>query len=203
MTHDSNSKHLATDRSQPTWVRRRDRNVTDEAWIELFLTHASIGTLATVSDGIPFINTNLFTYDSVRDCIYTHTAHAGRTRQNIELEPQTGCFSVMEMGRLLPAKTAREFSVEYAGVTIFGVLSIVNDPQEATQALQALLNKYAPHLRPEEDYRPPVEEELQVTTVIRLDITSWSGKKKEVTDFEGAFFYEENPILSCNQTKRV
>ena len=63
------------------------------------------------------------------------------------------------------------------------------------RALQMLLDKYAPHLRPGEDYRPPVAEEIARTAVMRIDIESWSGKKKEVEDFPGAFWYNAPSIL--------
>lgn len=174
-------------------VRREDRAVTDEAWIKALLHRAPYGALATVHEGQPFINSNLFVYDETAHAIYLHTARVGRTRSNVEADGRA-CFSVSEMGRLLPADEALEFSVEYAGVTVFGRVSIVQDEQEARRGLQALLDKYAPHLRPGRDYRPITDDELARTTVYRLKIEQWSGKKKEVAqDFPGAFRYEEKP----------
>lgn len=182
--------------AQPyTAVRRDDRVVDDETWMKTFLRYADVGTLATVHEGQPFVNTNLFYYDEDRHCVYIHTARVGRTRANLEKE-QNVCFSIMEMGRLLPAEEALEFSVEYAGITIFGKARVISEEAEATVALQALLDKYAPHLIAGEDYRPPVPEELKRTSVFRVDIEDWSGKKKEVeTDFPGAYWYEQTPIL--------
>lgn len=187
----ANPKH-----QQANFVRRRDRSVEDEAWIVDFLRRAAVGATATVVDGQPFINTNLFVYDDSRDCIYIHTAKHGRTRSNFESgEAPRVCFSVMEMGRLLPADEALEFSVEYAGVTVFGTGSVVEDEPEAYDALQLLLDKYAPHLRPGEHYRASTAEELARTAVMRIDIESWSGKKKEVGDFPGAFWYAAEATL--------
>lgn len=180
-------------------MRRRDRGVEDEAWIKQFLHTAAVGTLATVQDGQPFINTNLFYYDEAEHCIFTHTAHIGRTVSNVS-DAARVCFSVMEMGRLLPADTAKEFSVEYAGVTIFGQARLVTDETAATVALQALLDKYAPHLTAGTHYRPPVPEEVKYTAVIRIDIEAWSAKKKEVpADFAGAYWYDDSPMLASNR----
>jgi hypothetical protein len=96
------------------------------------------------------------------------------------------------MGRLLPADEALEFSVEYAGVTVFGCASVIADEAEAGRALQRLLDKYAPHLRPGVDYRPPTAEEIKRTATYRLQIESWSGKRKVVAeDFPGAYQYED------------
>jgi nitroimidazol reductase NimA-like FMN-containing flavoprotein (pyridoxamine 5'-phosphate oxidase superfamily) len=188
----ANPKH-----QQANYVRRRDRSVEDEAWMAEFLRSAAVGATATVVDGQPFINTNLFAYDEARHCIYIHTAQYGRTRSNFETpEPPRVTFSVMEMGRMLPDKEALEFSVEYAGVTVYGTGCVVTDEAEAHDALQMLLDKYAPHLRPEVDYRPPVAEEIARTAVMRIDIESWSGKKKEVEEFPGAFWYDAPSILA-------
>ena len=179
----------------------------DEAWIAAFLHRAPVGVLATVSDDQPFINSNLFVYDEMSSAIYIHTARKGRTRDNMrqarsadsrsqdrpeQIEPAKVCFHVFEMGRLLPADEALEFSVEYGGVTVFGRASVVSDREEAREWLQRLLDKYAPHLRPGEHYRPIMDEELVRTTVMRIDIDSWSGKRKQVADdFPGAFWYGE------------
>lgn len=187
--------------NQPaTAMRRSDRAVEDDGWIKHMLKTAAVGTTATVHEGQPFVNTNLFIYDEAAHCIYIHTARVGRTRANMEANPAV-CFSIMEMGRLLPAPEALEFSVEYAGVTVFGRASIIDDEAEATDALQKLLDKYAPHLTAGTDYRPPVPEELKRTTVMRIDIDEWSGKKKEVPpDFEGAFWYPGEPMLTSLKT---
>ena len=176
-----------------TQVRRRDRAVADDSWIAAFLHRAPMGVLALCFDERPFANSNLFVYDEHDHAILLHTAVEGRTRSIIERQPRA-CFSVSEMGRLLPADKALEFSVEYAGVSIFGKVKIVEDPAEASRALQLLLDKYFPHLSAGEDYRPVVPEELKRTTVYRLQIEEWIGKRKAVAaDFPGAFHFPASP----------
>lgn len=184
---------------EATQMRRTDRAVEDEAWMKAFLHRAAVGALATLHGDQPFVNTNLFVYDESSHSIILHTARVGRTRANIE-QNNRACFSIMEMGRLLPAPEALEFSAEYAGLIAFGSIQIISDEAEATAALQLLLDKYAPQLRAGRDYRPPVPEELSRTSVFRIAIESWSAKKKEVEDdFAGAFFYDERPMLRSNQ----
>ena len=167
-------------------VRRRDR-AQEDGWIRAALGQAPYGFTATVRDGQPFINSNLFLYDEARHAIYIHTARVGLTKENVEGHERV-CFSVAAMGRLLPADEALEFSVEFAGVTVFGAAHVVADPGEKTEALQKLLDRYAPHLQSGRDYRPITEGELKRTTVMRIDIDAWSGKQKvEVAGFPGAF----------------
>ena len=172
-----------------TATRRPDRAVNDEAWIRGFLARAPVGTLATALDGQPFMNMNLFVYDEATHSIFLHTARQGRTRSNLDADARV-CFSVAEMGRLLPADTALEFSVEYASVVVFGRGVVVENEDEARRALQLLLDKYAPHLRPGRDYQPITADELARTAVYRIRIDQWSGKQKqERADFPGAFLY--------------
>jgi nitroimidazol reductase NimA-like FMN-containing flavoprotein (pyridoxamine 5'-phosphate oxidase superfamily) len=168
-------------------VRRRDRAKEDD-WVRAFLGRATHGFLATVDErGQPFLNSNLFVYDPREHCIYVHTHRTGRTRTNVEAHDKVA-FGVATMGRLLPAPTALDFSVEYSGATVFGRGRVVSDPEESRAALQKLLDKYAPHLEPGRDYRPTTDAELERTSVYRIDIETWSGKQKSVAhDFPGAF----------------
>lgn len=50
-------------------VRRKDRAKTDEAWIVALLGRAAMGVLATVADGQPFLNANLFAFDPAQHVI--------------------------------------------------------------------------------------------------------------------------------------
>ncbi len=178
-----------------TQLRRSDRDA-DETWIRSFLHESAVGVLATVRDGQPFVNSNIFVYDEDRHAIYLHTARTGRTRDTVEANPKAA-FTVYETGRLLPAEEALEFSIEYGGVVVFGNAFVVDDPDEAEGGLQLLLDKYAPHLRPGRDYRPITAGELKRTSVFRLDIESWSGKRKCVEpDFPGAYRYEDRLRLA-------
>lgn len=174
-----------------THVRRRDRAVDDDAWIAAFLQHAAVGVLATSVDGQPFINSNLFVYDPAQDALFLHTARQGRTRSALEDNDRV-CFHVFEMGRLLPADTALDFSVEYGGVTVFGRGAVIEEREQARAALQLLLDKYFGHLRSGVDYRAITDDELARTAVYRIDIEAWSGKRKAMAeDFPGAFLYGE------------
>jgi uncharacterized protein len=171
-------------------VTRKDRAIYDDAWIANFLSRAPSGTLATSRDGQPFMSTLLFIYCPDPRLIYVHTGRRGRVWDNLQANPKV-CFTAAEMGRLLPAATALNFSNEYISVVVFGQAHLVEDIQEAGQALQLLLNKYAPHLQPTRDYRPITPGELEVTAVYRIQIEEWSGKQKSAPeDFPGAYFYK-------------
>ena len=159
-------------------IRYQDR-AKDDVWIRAFLHRARFGSMATVYDGQPFIVARKFAYDQVKHAIYLHGAIEGRTYDNVQADGRV-CFGASEMGRLLPAQRAMDFSVEYSGVVVFGRATIVTDTIEAKHGLQLILDKYFPHLRPGEDYEPATDDDLKVTAVYRIDIESWSGKEKRV-----------------------
>jgi len=172
---------------------RRSERAKDDGWIRNFLHQGAMGTMATCINDQPFLVTRNYAYDEDKHAIYLHGAMKGRTFENVR-ENDKVCFSVSEMGRLLPADEALEVGVEYAGVVVFGRVSIVDDPIEATHGLQSLLNKYFSHLESGVDYQPINQDSLKITGVYRIDIESWSGKAKEVEeDYPGAFYFGKNP----------
>lgn len=170
-----NSKNLPSSNFIP--IRRKDKAVEDPAWIREMLHKSAYGVLATSQDEQPYARPSLFVFNEQAHCIYVHGARQGRTPDSIAVNPRV-CFCVSEMGRLLPANTALEFGVEYVSVVVFGKALLVEE-EEARQALQQLLDKYFPHLRPGEHYRPITPEELHRTAVYRIEIEAWSGKKDQ------------------------
>ncbi|MEX0749990.1 MAG: pyridoxamine 5'-phosphate oxidase family protein [Dehalococcoidia bacterium] len=185
-----------------TEVRRKDRQVEDDAFIRSLLHRAPMGIMATVRGGQPFINSNMFVFDEAEHVIYMHSARTGRTASNVEAEDAV-CFSVTEMGRLLPSERAFNMSVEYNGVVVFGRARLVEDPLEKRWMLDLLVRKYFPHLAPGDDYRLPNDDELKLTAVYRIVIDEWSGKQKKVEDdFPGAFRYGEHGAARGSSTTR-
>ena len=168
---------------------RKDR-AKDDTWIRAYLKRVPFGTLATDYKGQPFIKPTLFVYEESEHAIYIHGALVGRMRTNLEINPFVS-FCIAEMGRLLPADTAMEVGVEYASVVVFGRMEVLSDADEARRGLQLLLDRYFPKLKPGVDYREILPQELDITSVYRLKIDSWSGKEEHVRqDFPGAFNFE-------------
>jgi nitroimidazol reductase NimA-like FMN-containing flavoprotein (pyridoxamine 5'-phosphate oxidase superfamily) len=177
-------------------IRRKEYAVTDIAWIRALLTRGAFGSLGTAHNSQPFITPILYLYVEEEHAIYYHGARVGRMRANAELNPNV-CFNVCEIGRILPAKNADDFNVEYNSVTVFGKAHLVKDGGEVVRILERLLDKYAPHLKPGEDYEHIKPEEINRTSVHKIDIEDWTGKQqKEDDDNPGAFYYEHLPVIS-------
>jgi len=168
---------------------RKDR-AKDDAWIKAYLKRVPFGMLATEYEGQPFIKPTSFVYDEAEHTIYIHGALVGRMRTNLEVNPRIS-FCIAEMGRLLPGDTAMEVGVEYASVVVFGKVEILTEADQTRHGLQLLLDRFFPHLKPGIDYREILPQELDITSVYRIKIDSWSGKEEHARqDFPGAFSYQ-------------
>jgi uncharacterized protein len=172
-------------------VRRKDRAVADETWIEAFLQRAPFGVLATARHDQPFMHGILFAYDPQRRAIFMHSANEGRTIENVRHNPKI-CFTVAEMGRLLPHPQARGFSLEYGSVVIYGTARLLEEPGEMLYGLRKIMEKYAPHLHAGEDYRPLRDTDLFGVAVYCIEVAGWSAKRRQAAqDFSGAYRFEE------------
>jgi nitroimidazol reductase NimA-like FMN-containing flavoprotein (pyridoxamine 5'-phosphate oxidase superfamily) len=159
-------------------IRRKDRSITDDAWIAALLQKADYGVFATCKNGQPFTVARNFAYDPQKHVIYFHGALKGRTFENVGNGTPVN-LNVSEMGDWIVADRAMNFGVTYKGVVVFGNLTVVKDSDEAKYGLQLLMDKHFPELRPDLDYEATTDDDLKVTAVFRVDIEAWSGKEKK------------------------
>ncbi len=178
-------------------MRRKDRQVTDEAWIVDYITKADFGTLATVSEDQPFLTMTVFVYDKKTHAIYLHTSKHGRLFANIEKNKKV-CFSIGKIGRLLPADSAREFSNEYNSLIAFGRCEVMTDMKDAKEKMYLLLSKYFPHLKKDDDFKAISQPEIEEIAVFKIAIESWTAKQKIAEqNFPGAMSFSD--VLKFNK----
>ena len=174
-------------------IRYSPKAVADEEWIESFLARRPKGVLGLVDDGSPYVVTQLYVYDPDVKAILVHGANSGRTRDIVSAEGGAeACFTVSEMGRLIPAEKPVDFTVEYASVDAFGRISPVEDRADKRRALEGFMEKFAPQLAAGEDYAEMRPDSIDRTSVYRLDVAGWSAKRGEKDpDHSGAYEYDE------------
>jgi len=176
-------------KTKRTDMRRKDRAITDDSWIKDFLYRAPFMTIAFVNNEQPFVYPISFVYSEPDNAIFFHGTPMGSLRQLVEKNPSVS-LTIAEMGRLLPSETAMGFSVEFESVVVFGNCRAISDFEEGSRALHLMIDKYFPHLERGKDYRATTPGEFKATSVYKVAIEEWSGKKKkEEDDFKGAFFY--------------
>lgn len=170
-------------------LRRQDRAIVDEEWIEKMLETAPYATMGMNGEDYPHVNMNTFYFDRSERAIYFHTSREGATRMQVG-DGRKVTLTISSMGRLLPARTATQMSVEYRSVMVRGTISIIEDEAIAGAKMQAFIEKYFTHLKLGVDYEPISSDELQKIAVYRIGIEAWIGKRKrERDDFPGAFFF--------------
>jgi len=169
------SKNYNLDATPPN-EQRIPEYVRDDNWIRSFLHEARIGRIATRWERQPFITPSSFWYDEERNEIIFHSNIVGRVRANIEHHEQV-CFETSKNGDFLPSNVAMEFTVQYAGVIVFGQACAIEEPQAKRRGLYGLIRKYYPGMEAGEEYRSITDEELERTSVYAIKIESWSGKE--------------------------
>jgi hypothetical protein len=165
--------------------------VRDENWIREMLKYSMFCTVATVLDGQPFLRPSAFIYVEEDHAIYIHGAHSGRTVDNVKKEPRV-CLCVYAVGAFRLDDRAFSFFQENAGVIVFGTASPLSDNDKKRAVLQAMFEKHTPHLTVDVDYEPASREEIDKTSVTRIDIDRWSGKLRWTDEPERErYFYKD------------
>lgn len=141
-----------------------------------FLREARVGHIASARSGQPFLNPSTFWFDEANHQIIFHSNVAGRIRSNIESNPKV-CFETSELGKMLPANVALEFSLQFRSVTVFGTARLIIDPEEARRVMYGLIHKYFPTMTAGREFREITEKELKRTSVYAIQIEEWSGKE--------------------------
>lgn len=122
-------------------IRQEKLECTDDKRIEQFLSQARTGYLGLTDGEFPYVVPLNFVM--MNEALYFHGAAQGRKIDLIHVNPNC-CFTVSEdygtMVSPIPAKTDTAFM----SVMLFGVLEAVTDLNEATVAMQAMLDKYVP-----------------------------------------------------------
>jgi uncharacterized protein len=163
-------------KAAPTQYQRIPEHTRDENWIKATLHRLPIGHIGHIANGIPFVTPTNFYYDETAHAIIFHSNISGRTRSNLQSNPQAS-FVASEYGKFLPSNAALEFSTQYRAVMAFGVVEILQDDEARQRALYGLIQKYFPHMQAGREYRPITSKELAQTSVYALHIESWSGKE--------------------------
>jgi nitroimidazol reductase NimA-like FMN-containing flavoprotein (pyridoxamine 5'-phosphate oxidase superfamily) len=156
-------------------VRYKGRGHYDRELIDAILDEAIMCHVGIVQeDGAPLVLPTLFARDG--DHLYVHGSPASRLlragKKGVEL-----CVTVMILDGFVMAKSAFHHSVNYRSVVVFGAAEEVTDVEEKRRALELLVEHVHPGRSAES--RPPNDDELKKTLVLRLPLDEASAKVRE------------------------
>ncbi|PGS55444.1 pyridoxamine 5'-phosphate oxidase family protein [Bacillus sp. AFS041924] len=162
-------------------LRNYDRLCTDTGKINHFLEHARTGFLGLSQEDIPYVIPLNFVW--LNNSIYFHGAAEGRKATYIENNP-SACFTVGENYGTITSPIPAGTDTAYMSVIVEGAILPVTDLNEATAAMQVMLDKYVPgyYNRPlasghVERYVSPLGGK---TGIYKLVAASVSAKEKKV-----------------------
>ena len=155
-------------------MRRKEREIEDEAEIAAILKEAPFGTLAFADGERPYLvamNYGFLTDGSGRLRLYFHGAPEGLKFEIIRKNPRV-CFQAVSEARIETASQACGWTCRYRSAVLRGSLTLVDDAQEKRRGLDALMRQYG--WKGETDYPDSM---LDRTAVLRLDAESVTGKE--------------------------
>lgn len=161
-------------------VRLQKRACTDESKINEFLAMARIGFLGLTDGDSPYVVP--LNYVWLKGKVYFHGASEGRKMAILEQNAKC-CFTVSEEYGSITSPVPAHTDTAYMSVMLFGAVELVTDLDEATAAMQHMLDKYVPgyydaplaksHL---DKYRSSLGSR---TAVMRMKPDSISAKENE------------------------
>jgi hypothetical protein len=165
---DAGAAKPASDRTR---LRRRpDRGRHDRETVDAILDEALVGYVAWTADGQPYATPTSIWRQG--DRLYWHGSAASRMIRAADGGPV--CVTVSHLDGLIMARSGTNHSVNYRSVMVLGTGHRVEDPAEATAALEAMFE----HLYPGRwaTLRPMTAKELKATAVMWVSLDEASAK---------------------------
>lgn len=150
-------------------MRKVNQEITDPKTIEAILSKATICRLAMVDKGLPYLLPFNFGYNE--NCIYIHSAPAGKKIEVLRQNPQV-CFEVEDEIATVKGEIACRWSTLYRSVIGFGKVEIVNSFAGKVQALDIIMQQHGAPAKMEFD-----PKEVEFIVVLKLTIESMTGKQ--------------------------
>lgn len=147
------------------------RGVYERDVIEAILDEALVCHLGTIGEAgfpvvIPTLHARLGAHLYVHGSAASHSLRrAGRTEV---------CLAATLLDGLVLARSAFHHSVNYRSVVVFGRAEPIESAVDKSRALEAFTEKLVPGRWP--DIRPPSEQELRGTAVMRIPLDEASAK---------------------------
>lgn len=158
--------------SDRTRIRRiAELGVYDLTMIDSILDAALVAHVGFVSDGQPFVIPTL--HARIGDTLYVHGSAASRTLKALSASVPL-CVTVTILDGIVLARSIFEHSIDYRSVVVLGSASLVADPEEKLAALHSFSEQVLPGRW--DDCRPPTDQELKATSILRLPLTEASAK---------------------------
>jgi uncharacterized protein len=161
-----------SDRTGPVIMRRKEEEITQESEIEAIIHESRFCRLGLSDDNRPYVVPLCFGYQD--RTVYIHGSLEGR-KTDILLRNENVCLEFDADTEIVVAEDACNWGVRYRSVIGFGKASFLSDPDAKRRALGIIMGHYS-----DRPFRFP-EKALDATAVVKIEITSMSGKRSQLT----------------------
>jgi nitroimidazol reductase NimA-like FMN-containing flavoprotein (pyridoxamine 5'-phosphate oxidase superfamily) len=152
-------------------VREATRAVYDRETIYAILDEGFVCHVGFAVEGQPYVIPTM--YARVSDSMYFHGSAASRMLRGLS-DGLPACITVTLTDGLVLARSVFNHSMNYRSVVALGNATLIADPTEKLQALQAFTEKLIPGRWNEA--RQPNEKELKATSILKLPLNEVSAK---------------------------
>ena len=152
-------------------MRRKDREIADEAAIRAVMEEAKVCRIGLSDDGMPYVVPMNFGLGE--NCLYLHCATEGR-KLDILRKNDRVCFEMDLLREIKQGPESCGCGARYESVIGVGRAVIVEAPAEKRAALDRIMEHYG--VQGAFIYQDDI---LEKTTVIRIAIESLTAKRRE------------------------
>ena len=150
-------------------MRRSEKAITDANELQTIIQSAQVCRLALADHDTPYV---VPMYFGMRDnTLYFHCAPQGRKLDIIKRNPVV-CFEIETDLCIINTGKPCDWSSRYASVIGYGNASLITDPKQKREALNIIVDHYAPSTVYEFQGK-----KVDEVAVLKVDITSMTGKK--------------------------
>jgi nitroimidazol reductase NimA-like FMN-containing flavoprotein (pyridoxamine 5'-phosphate oxidase superfamily) len=152
-------------------MRRAEKEITNRGELETILSKATICRIGLIDQNKLYIVPLNFGYKN--NCLYFHSALQGKKIELLK-KNQIVCFEVDIENGITNTGIPCKWSSTYKSIIGYGNASFITEATQKQEALNILIDHYAPGT----SYIFP-EKNLSEVVVIKVEITSMTGKKSE------------------------
>jgi nitroimidazol reductase NimA-like FMN-containing flavoprotein (pyridoxamine 5'-phosphate oxidase superfamily) len=148
-------------------MRKKEREITDKAYLEQLLKQAHIVRLGLYDGDWPYVVPVNMGYTAGH--IYFHSSQKGKKMDILRQNPKV-CFELDGDMEIVAGERPCDYTTNYKSIIGYGTAVILTDEAEKLDGLRCIMRH---HGGPVEGFRP---ETVPKTAVVRIDIASLTGK---------------------------
>jgi len=153
-------------------MRRKERQINDQAALEGILAKSKFATLALCRNNEPYIVTMSYGYDPGNRCLYFHCAGEGLKTDFLTANPDVCATVIQDNGYV-----QNECEHRYKSVVIRGKVRILTAEDDKRKAIEMMLNHLEENPEIMRAKLPGKAEQLRAVQIWQLVIEEMSGKE--------------------------